>query len=99
MQHGCSQSFFFCFKANKISHFNQAQDTTDIFPHTVITRDRYLGFMESSATALVKFLCVIGRNLVKIIMGKEKYSKEKRTIKKKKNTLDNLHASQSKAKH
>ena len=32
-------------------------------------------------------------------MGKEKYSKEKRTIKKKKNTLDNLHASQSKAKH
>jgi len=60
--------------------------------------DRYLGFMESSATALVKFLCVIGRNLVKIEIGKEKYSKEKRTIKKK-NTSDNLHASQSKAIH
>lgn len=49
------------------------QVTTDIFPHTVIVMDRYLGFMVSSATALVKFLCVIGRKLVKIIIRKEKY--------------------------
>ena len=32
--------------------------------------DRYLGFMVSSATALVKFLCVIGKNLVKKINSK-----------------------------
>ena len=55
---------------------------------TATVIQRYLGFMVSSATALVKFLCVIGRNLV-TITGKEKYSKNE--------TLENLHVSQSKA--
>lgn len=75
---------FFVSKPVKFLILIKAQDTADIFPHTVIMMDRYLGFMESSATALVKFLCVIGRNLVKIIIGKEKYSKETKNIKKKK---------------
>ena len=55
----------FASKTIKVLILTKVQDTTDNFAQAVIAMDRHLGFMVSSATALVKFLCDIGKNLVK----------------------------------
>ena len=62
---GVRNNLFVCFKDDKSSYFNQSTRHNRQLCKAVIAMDRHLGFMVSSATALVKFLCDIGKNLVK----------------------------------